>query len=160
MRYAQRALAIRAALVVVVLAVVGGPGPACGVAAARAEAKRGQVRAEREMLFAAGPQILFEQVVCDLGQVGVGTGNLCEFRFGNGAGYLRSNQGSRVTEGRVNSSGGFGASHGAAGTGDEMLKITGVKATCGCTVVQLDKRDYAPGESGVIKVTYTAGSTP
>jgi hypothetical protein len=41
-----------------------------------------------------------------------------------------------------------------------MLKITDVKATCGCTVVQLEKREYAPGESGVIKVTYTAGSTP
>ncbi len=74
------------------------------------------------------PAIVFEQVVCDLGQVGVGTGNLCEFRFGN------------AHEG--------------------MLKITNVKATCGCTVVQLDKREYAAGESGVIKVTYTAGSTP
>jgi len=40
------------------------------------------------------PQVSFEQAVCDLGQVGVGTGNLCEFRFGNDAGYLRSNQGS------------------------------------------------------------------
>ncbi|UCG49798.1 MAG: DUF1573 domain-containing protein [Phycisphaerales bacterium] len=39
-----------------------------------------------------------------------------------------------------------------------MLKITNVKAACGCTVVQLDKREYAPGESGVIKVTYTAAS--
>jgi len=51
-----------------------------------------------------------------LGQVGVGTGNLCEFRFGN--------------------------AH------DVMLKITGVKAACGCRVVQLDKREYAAGESG------------
>jgi hypothetical protein len=51
------------------------------------------------MLPAAGPEILFERAVCDLGQVGVGTGNLCEFRFGNGAGYLRSNQGSCVPEG-------------------------------------------------------------
>ena len=72
--------------------------------------------------------ILFEQVVCDLGEVGVGTGNLCEFRFGNGH--------------------------------EGMLKITDVKAACGCTVVRLDEREYAAGESGVIKVTYTAGSTP
>ena len=79
MRYGQRMLAMRVASVVVVLAVVGGPGPACGATAARAEAERGQVRAEREMLPAAGPQILFEHVVCDLGQVGVGRGNLCEF---------------------------------------------------------------------------------
>ena len=48
----------------------------------------------------------------------------------------------------------FGNAH------DVMLKITGVKAACGCRVVQLDKREYAAGESGVIKVTYTAGSTP
>jgi hypothetical protein len=114
MRQGQRALAIRAALVVVVLAVVGGPGPACGATAARAEAERGQVRAEREMLPAASSQILFERVVCYLGQVGVGTGTLCEFRFGS-SGYA-------------------------------PLKITGVKATCGCTVVQLEKREYAPAE--------------
>ncbi|UCG50114.1 MAG: DUF1573 domain-containing protein, partial [Phycisphaerales bacterium] len=48
------------------------------------------------------------------GQVGVGTGNLCECRFGN--------------------------------VGGGMLKVTGVKATCGCTVVQLDKREYAAAE--------------
>ncbi|UCG47378.1 MAG: DUF1573 domain-containing protein [Phycisphaerales bacterium] len=53
------------------------------------------------------PEVSFEQAVCDLGEVGVGWGTLCEFRFGN------------AHEG--------------------MLKITGVKATCGCTVVQLDK---------------------
>ena len=41
-------------------------------------------------------------------------------------------------------------------TGDEILKITKTKATCGCTVPELKKKEYAPGESGVIKVTYKA----
>ncbi|UCG47247.1 MAG: DUF1573 domain-containing protein [Phycisphaerales bacterium] len=63
--------------------------------------------------FSGRSDTLFEQVACDLGQVGVGTGNLCEFGFGNAA--------------------------------DTMLKVTSVKATCGCTVVQLDKREYAAG---------------
>jgi len=27
---------------------------------------------------------------------------------------------------------------------------------CGCTVAQLKKREYAPGESGTIKATYSA----
>ena len=30
---------------------------------------------------------------------------------------------------------------------------------CGCTVFKLDKREYAAGESGTIKTTYTAGKT-
>ena len=33
-----------------------------------------------------------------------------------------------------------------------------IKSTCGCTVPQLDKSEYAPGESGVVHVTYRAGS--
>jgi hypothetical protein len=41
-------------------------------------------------------------------------------------------------------------------TGRASLKITKIKTTCGCTVTQLEKREYAPGESGTIKVTYTA----
>ena len=39
-------------------------------------------------------------------------------------------------------------------TGDEVLKITEIKSTCGCTVPKLAKKEYAPGESGVIKVEY------
>ena len=41
-------------------------------------------------------------------------------------------------------------------TGRAPLKITKIKSTCGCTVTQLEKREYVPGESGTIKVTYTA----
>ena|GEM_PF-2703783 len=74
-----------------------------------------------------------------------------------GAQSMQDSQRQDCPDGRGNSSGGFAASYAAAGNGDVMLKITGVKAACGCTVVQLDKREYAPGESGVIKVTYTAG---
>jgi len=41
-------------------------------------------------------------------------------------------------------------------TGRETLKITDVKAPCGCTIPVLEKKEYAPGESGQIEVTYTA----
>jgi hypothetical protein len=40
------------------------------------------------------------------------------------------------------------------GTG--LLKISEVTKTCGCTVFTLEKKDYAPGESGAIDVGYNA----
>ncbi len=43
------------------------------------------------------------------------------------------------------------------GTG--TLMIDRVQSTCGCTVPQLKKKEYAPGESGVIDVTFRAPST-
>jgi hypothetical protein len=43
-------------------------------------------------------------------------------------------------------------------TGNALLRITRVYAPCGCTVAELAKKDYAPGESGILKVTYRAGS--
>ena len=33
-------------------------------------------------------------------------------------------------------------------------------APCGCTVAELAKKDYAPGESGILKAAYRAGSKP
>ncbi len=42
------------------------------------------------------------------------------------------------------------------GTG--LLVIKDVQSTCGCTVPNLDKKEYAPSESGAIKVKYTAGA--
>jgi len=39
-------------------------------------------------------------------------------------------------------------------TGTTMLNIAETKGSCGCTVPALEKKDYAPGEGGVIKVTY------
>jgi hypothetical protein len=39
------------------------------------------------------------------------------------------------------------------------LKISEVTKTCGCTVFELVKREYAPGEEGVIDVGYTADKT-
>jgi hypothetical protein len=73
------------------------------------------------------PTISFEQTVCDLGVVGQGTKNTCEFRFTN--------------------------------TGKALLKIGKISRTCGCTVFQLDKKEYAPGQTGTIKVIYTAGKS-
>jgi len=58
------------------------------------------------------PRISFEKTVCDLGYVGQGTKNTCEFRFTN--------------------------------TGRGLLKIDKLSRTCGCTVFQLDKKEYAP----------------
>ena len=42
--------------------------------------------------------------------------------------------------------------------GEGTLKINKVKSTCGCTVPQLKKKTYAPGESGTINVTYRSSS--
>jgi len=73
------------------------------------------------------PKISFVKTVCDLGDVGQGTKNECEFRFTN--------------------------------TGRGLLKIGKISRTCGCTVFHLDKKEYGAGETGTIKVSYTAGSS-
>lgn len=44
-----------------------------------------------------------------------------------------------------------------ANTGDKPVKILSTKTSCGCTVAQLDKNEYAPGELGVMKVKFTFG---
>ncbi len=43
-------------------------------------------------------------------------------------------------------------------TGSKTLTIERVQSTCGCTVPELKKKEYAPGESGTIKVTFHAPS--
>src|SRR5262249_11304464 len=40
-------------------------------------------------------------------------------------------------------------------TGTVTSHTPDTKGSCGCTVPTLEKKDYAPGEGGVIKVTYT-----
>ena len=42
--------------------------------------------------------------------------------------------------------------------GDKPLVVSYVQSTCGCTIPSLSKKEYAPGEKGVIKVKYTASS--
>lgn len=39
-------------------------------------------------------------------------------------------------------------------TGNSTLKIGEITKTCGCTPFSLDKKEYAPGESGILKVNY------
>jgi len=73
------------------------------------------------------PSISFETTVFDLGDVGRGTKNTCDFRFTN--------------------------------TGRGLLKIGKISRTCGCTVFHLEKKEYAPNETGTIKVIYTAGKS-
>ena len=41
-------------------------------------------------------------------------------------------------------------------TGDALLRIGKIGSTCGCTVPELNKKEYVPGESGVIKARYSA----
>ncbi len=41
--------------------------------------------------------------------------------------------------------------------GDDVLKITKVSKTCGCTPFTLEKKEYVPGESGTLKVKYYSG---
>jgi hypothetical protein len=43
-------------------------------------------------------------------------------------------------------------------TGKTLLKISEVNAPCGCTVPQLARREYAPGESGILTVIYRPGN--
>ena len=39
-------------------------------------------------------------------------------------------------------------------TGDHPVTITGTRPSCGCTTAALDKKTYAPGESGEIAVVF------
>ena len=43
-----------------------------------------------------------------------------------------------------------------ANKGTGVLKISEVTKTCGCTVFTLDKKEYAPGEEGLIDAVYNA----
>lgn len=45
-------------------------------------------------------------------------------------------------------------------TGSGLLEIGKIRATCGCTVPTLAKRQYQPGEDGVIKIKYSGQSRP
>ena len=45
-------------------------------------------------------------------------------------------------------------------TGSEMLIISKVDSACGCTVPELKIRDYLPGESGTISVTFDPRDRP
>lgn len=44
--------------------------------------------------------------------------------------------------------------------GNSLLKITDVSKTCGCTPYTLEKKEYEPGESGILKVEYHASRQP
>ncbi|AQQ08695.1 hypothetical protein L21SP3_00484 [Sedimentisphaera cyanobacteriorum] len=50
----------------------------------------------------------------------------------------------------------FNFSYKFKNTGSGKLKINRVQSTCGCTVPELNKKEYAPGEEGEIKVRYTS----
>lgn len=41
--------------------------------------------------------------------------------------------------------------------GPAPVTITGIQPSCGCTTAELEKRTYAPGESGEIKAVFTLG---
>lgn len=42
--------------------------------------------------------------------------------------------------------------------GEETETVGNVRSSCGCTVPELDKKVYEPGESGVIRATFTYGA--
>lgn len=42
-------------------------------------------------------------------------------------------------------------------TGPGAVTITGLESSCGCTVPNLEKRTYAPGESGTVEAEFTFG---
>lgn len=74
-----------------------------------------------------GPEITFESLIYDYGDISAGSRNTCEFKFKN--------------------------------TGEALLKIGKLNAPCGCTVPQLAKKEYAPGESGILSVIYRSGNS-
>lgn len=41
---------------------------------------------------------------------------------------------------------------------DQTVTIKSVRSSCGCTVAELEKREYQPGESGEIKALFTFGT--
>ena len=41
---------------------------------------------------------------------------------------------------------------------DQTVTIKSVRSSCGCTVAELDKQEYQPGESGEIKALFTFGT--
>ena len=71
----------------------------------------------------SGPEIEFEEIVHDYGDVPYNGNGECEFRFTN--------------------------------TGDVPLLIQKPKSSCGCTIPSWPKEPILPGESDVIKVTYS-----
>lgn len=73
-----------------------------------------------------GPKITFEKVIHDFGEIGPKSTNSCEFKFTN--------------------------------TGDGLLKIIGkIKTCCGFSArLKGNKKNYAPGESGTVIVTFSA----
>ena len=90
------------------------------------EPERTEPNAPEPKPAAGGPQIRFDKVVHEFGEIAPGSYNNCQFKFKN--------------------------------VGDELLKIVNIKADCGCTVPTLEKKEYAPGESGTIKIKYHATS--
>lgn len=42
-------------------------------------------------------------------------------------------------------------------TGDNTVTVTTIQTSCGCTIAELAKRTYAPGETGEMKVVYNLG---
>lgn len=42
-------------------------------------------------------------------------------------------------------------------TGDEVVKITDLRPGCGCISGKIEKKEYAPGESGVVNMTFDFG---
>ena len=51
----------------------------------------------------------------------------------------------------------FEACYAFKNAGAAPVTIAKLRSSCGCTVAKLDKRTYAPGESGEVAVTFTLG---
>jgi len=77
---------------------------------------------------AAKPEIRFEKMVHDFGEIAPASTNICEFAFSN--------------------------------AGQGHLKIGDIHTDCGCTAFTLEKKDYAPGEKGTLKIKYHAATRP
>lgn len=49
-------------------------------------------------------------------------------------------------------------SFGFTNKGQNPIRIVGIKSSCGCTVPEFEKKEYAPGESGILNVSFKSSS--
>ena len=56
--------------------------------------------------------------------------------------------------GKVNPDRGYSCEFNFKNIGDGILKIKKIESTCGCTIPKLKKKEYNPGESGLVEVKF------
>ncbi len=100
------------------------------------------------MCFRRGPALLFLLVLLGTGFIGMVHPTLGELDWTQRSVDLRADAKSTVLEARFP----------FTNKGNTAVEVTQVESSCGCTVVSLEKRRYAPKEQGEIVARYTVGT--